>query len=84
MIAEYGEILISSFSCSLNINKTSYSMENMAFDHLLRWKMIYTTNCPILTYAFLFKGWESVLFELGSERVEQIIGLPIKILCLTS
>ena len=46
-------------------------MENMAFDHLLRWKMVYTTNCPILTYAFLFKGWESVLFELGSERVEQ-------------
>ena len=45
-------------------------MKNLAFHRLLRWKMI---MLPILTTTlihFLFKGWENVLFELGSERVK--------------
>ena len=43
--------------------------ENLAFHSLLRWKMIIL---PILTTSltlFLFRGWENVLFELGSNRV---------------
>ena len=42
---------------------------NLAFHSLLRWKM---TILPILTTSlihFSLKGWENVLFELGSERV---------------
>ena len=43
-------------------------MRNLAFHSLLRWKMIIP---PILTTSliqFSKKGWENVLFELGSER----------------
>ena len=28
-----------------------------------------TTNSHYITYTFHLKGWENVLFELGSERV---------------
>ena len=47
---------MSNFSCSLTRNITSYSMENLAFHSLLRWKMI---TLPILmhylTHKFFFK-----------------------------
>ena len=33
----------------------------------------YTTNPHYLTYTFLFRGWENVLFELGSEMVMDVI-----------
>ena len=51
-------------------NTTWNSMENLAFHSLLWWKMIIL---PILTTSAihtLCKGWESILFELGSERVK--------------
>ena len=54
--------------CSLTRNITSHSMENLTFHRLLRWRMI---TLPILTTSlihFSWKGWENVLFELGSER----------------
>ena len=35
----------------------------------------HTTTSPYLTYTFLLGGWENVLFELGSERVNQIVTL---------
>ena len=43
-------------------------MENLTFHRLFGWKMI---TLPILTTSpihFSLKGWENVLFELGSER----------------
>ena len=57
------------FPCNLTRNIASYSIENLAFHSLLRWKMIIL---PILTTSltlFLLRGWENVLFELGSNRV---------------
>ena len=59
------------FPCSLTRNMTSHSKENLAFYHLRRWKMI---MLPILTTSLIhcsLKGWENVLFYLGSERVKQ-------------
>ena len=44
-------------------------MKNLAFHCLLRWKMIIP---PILTTSlihFSSNGWENVLFEIGSEKV---------------
>ena len=58
---------ISNFPCSLTRNITSHSMKNLACHSLLRWKMIIL---PILATSFMhfsLKGWENVLFELGSE-----------------
>ena len=57
------------FPCNLTRNIASYSIENLAFHSLLRWKMIIL---PILTTSltlFLLRGWENVLFELGSNGV---------------
>ena len=59
---------IITFSYSLTGNITSHSMRNLAFHSLLRWKMI---TLPILTTSlfsihFPLKGWENVLYELGS------------------
>ena len=45
-------------------------MDNLVFHNLLRWKIIIP---PILTTSrihFFSKGWENVLFELGSIRVK--------------
>ena len=55
---------------SLTRNITSHSMKNLAFHSLLRWNMIIL---PILTtslHIFSLRGCENVLFELGSERVD--------------
>ena len=60
---------ISNFPCSLTRSITSHSMKNVAFHSLLGWKMIILA---ILTTSLIhssLKGWENVLFELGSERV---------------
>ena len=57
------------FPCSLPRNMTSHSMKNLAFHSLLRGKIIIL---PILTTSlihFSLNGWDNVLFELGSERV---------------
>ena len=62
---------ISNFSCSLTRNIASHSMENLAFQSLLRWRMIIIL--PILTTSLIqlcLKGRENVLFELGNERVD--------------
>ena len=45
-------------------------MKNLKFHSLLRWKMI---RLPVLTNSlkhFFLKGWENVLLERGSERVD--------------
>ena len=47
-------------------NTTSHSMKNLAFHSLIIWRMIDTT----WLIHFSLKGRESVLFELGSERVK--------------
>ena len=49
---------------------SSHSIKNLAVHSLFRFKDDYTTNCPYLTYTYLPKGWENVLFKLGSERVK--------------
>ena len=44
--------------------------EELGFSHSsLRWKIDYAINSHYLTY-FSLKGWENVLFELGSESVK--------------
>ena len=51
-----------------------HNMKNLAFHTSLGWKII---NLPILTTSHLqfpFKGWENVLFELRSERVQDSVG----------
>ena len=60
---------ISNFPCSLTRNIASHSMENLTFHKLTQMKDDYTTNSHCITCTCLFKGWENVLFELGSERV---------------
>ena len=56
------EWLISNFPCSFTRSNTWHSMKNLAFHRLLRWKMIILS---ILT--------TSLLFELGIERVNEIV-----------
>ena len=60
---------MSNFHCSLTRNITSHIIKNLAFHSLLRWRM---TILAILTTSLrhFSKGWEIVLFELGSERVK--------------
>ena len=63
----------SNFSYSLTRNITSHSMENLAFHSLLRWKMI---MLPILMTSLIhlsLKGWENILFELGSEAFHNLL-----------
>ena len=60
------------FVCSLPRNITSHSMKNLDLHSLLRWNMIILPNSHYLTYRFIFKGWENVLFELGNERVSEL------------
>ena len=65
---------ISNFSCSLTRNITSDSMENLAFQSLLRWKMIIL---PILTTSLLhfsLKGWENVTFWSWEWKVDLTMG----------
>ena len=49
----------------LTRNITSHSMKNLAFHSLPRLKMF----TSLIHYSL--KGWENVLFELGSERVKE-------------
>ena len=60
---------ISNFPCSLQRNITSHRMKNLAFQSLLRWKMIILSILTTSLIHFSLKGWEIVLFQLGSERV---------------
>ena len=68
---------MSKFLCILTRNMTSHSKENLAFHSLLRWKMILiqilTTLC-----IFSLEGWENVLFELRSERVNSLMSIKDK------
>ena len=50
-------------------NTKSRSKENLAFHSLLRWKMIIIQILATSLMHFLLKGWENVLFELRSGRV---------------
>ena len=55
---------------SFTRNITSHSMKSLAFHSLTTWKIILL---PIPTTAlihFSLKGWENVLFEVGSERAK--------------
>ena len=61
---------MSNFPYSPNRNITSHSMENLAFHSLLRWKMIIPSTLTTSPMHLSLKGWENVLFELGSERVK--------------
>ena len=36
-------------------------------------RSLYTTNSHYLTHTFLLKGWENVLFEIGRERLNEVI-----------
>ena len=63
----FQEWSISNFLCSLTRNITSDRMKNLAFHSLLRWQMIILLSL----IHFSLKGWENVLFELGSERVKR-------------
>ena len=46
-----------------------HSMENLSFHSSLGWKLLsHQFSLPHL--SIFFKGWENVLFELGSERVK--------------
>ena len=45
--------------------------EELAFHKLIQMKDDYATNSHYLTHSFPLKGWENVLFELGSERVRR-------------
>ena len=70
--SHFQEWSMSNFPCSLTRSITSHSMENLAFHSLRRWQMIIL---PILTTSLIhisLKGWENVLFELGSERVKLV------------
>ena len=65
---------ISTFPCSLTRNVTP-QYEELGFSSLTQMKDDHTTNSHYLTYTFLqfLKGWENLLFELGSERVNPVI-----------
>ena len=61
---------MSNFPCSLTRNTTPHSTEHLAFHSVLWWKIIIL---PILTSTlihFSLKGWENVLFELGSSAIQ--------------
>ena len=58
------------FSCSLTSNITQYG-ELVGSSKLTQMKDDYTANSHYITYTFL-RGWENVLFELGSERVKRL------------
>ena len=49
---------------------TSHSTKNLAFHSLPRWKMIILQILTTLLMHSSLKGWENVLFELGSKRVK--------------
>ena len=56
----------------LTINIKSHPMKNLAFQSLLRWKIIILPNSFYLTHTFLFEKVRRRMhfFELGSERVD--------------
>ena len=47
-------------------------MKNLAFHRLLRWKIIIPQILTTSLIHFSLRGWESVLFELGTERVKNV------------
>ena len=59
------------FPCNLTRNIAYIQYRELGFSQFTQMKDDYTTNshyCTLLT-RFLFRGWENVLFELGSNRV---------------
>ena len=63
----------SSLTLSLPRNITSHSIKNLAFHSLPKRTMIIL---PILTTSlmhFFLKGWENVLFELGSKTLKTVL-----------
>ena len=58
------------FSCSLTRDMTAHNTKNLAFHRFLRWEMIILVILTTSLRHFSVKGWENVLFELGSERVK--------------
>ena len=58
-------------------------MKNLAFHSLLIFmKDDYVLLILTTLHIFLKKGWESVLFELGSERVERAIYMCMFFVCV--
>ena len=74
---------ISNFRCSLARNITSHSTKNLAFHTLLRWKMVILAILTTSLIHLSSKGWENVLFELGSAMVNRskCFSVRIKALC---
>ena len=65
----------SNFPCSLTRNITSHSMKSFSWlTH--RWKDYYTTIVTTSLIHFSLKGWENVILELGSKRVNAHGGTP--------
>ena len=64
---------ISDFPCGLTRNIPSHSTKNFTFHRLLRWKMIILQTLTTALIHFSLKGWENVLFELASERVNPVL-----------
>ena len=60
---------MSNFPCSLTRNTASHGMENLAIHSLLEWKIIVPPILATSLIHFLLKGWDNVLYELRSERV---------------
>ena len=61
----------------------SYSMENLAFDSLLRWKIIELSILTTSLIHLFLNGWENLYPELGSERVKLNLScLRFVIFCL--
>ena len=64
---------MSSFPCRLTRNIIT---ENLAFHGLPQMKDDYTTNYHYITYTFLLKRWENILFELsGCEKVNRTLSI---------
>ena len=63
---------ISIFPFSLSRSITSPGMQNLAFHIAYSDERLNYQFSPSHTYIPLFKGWENVLFELGSKRVNTV------------
>ena len=57
------------YTPQLNYNITQYG--ELGFSQLTQMKDNPSTHSHCITYTFLFKNWENILFELGSERVNK-------------
>ena len=52
--------------------------EELGFSWLTQMQDDYTINSPNLSHTYLLRGWaENVLFELGSERVEESVSTTL-------